>query len=273
MRKPEPLPGETLLQLAIRNNRDRWGICVENIKSKTPISKQMEVRLLDGDVNTIANNASVRAEIERFVNICLPTSGRTLQDLARLRDYTRERGGMAEIIEIIWPRERDPAGDADVEGFVEPLGVTMIWIPTGASRSLNLGSLLNSIHGEFVWLVPGGTKVPIPETRGRLDRVIRHLAASSRRAIYSDNIASCVLRVSALREQMARGHSLSSDVKDVGHLLREAGHELVGDDDPDLALCELERKYGGWSGPGRNQTREKGHHPSWWQRLFGGGGR
>ena len=271
LRNPEPLPGETKIQLAIRNNRGRWGICVENITSKTPMSEEMKACLLDGNMDPIANNAAAQAEVERFVNVCLPTSGRTLQGLARLREHTQSLRGVAEIIEIIWPRERNPSGDAHIAKFSEPLGITVIWIPTGAPNTLDLGSLLHGIHGEFVWLVPGGTRLPITDAVERLDRVIGCLAASPKRAVYSDNIASCVLRVSALHELVRRGQPLPPDQGDLGRLLRQAGYELVGDDDPDLALCELEGEFGGWSGSrGGRHARESGRGRSWWQRLFGG---
>lgn len=277
LRQPKLLPGETLTQVAIRNNPERWKVCVENLTSTHGLSKEARARLLTGKLDDVTT-PSMQSEVERFVNICLPTPFRTLNGLSRLRESARDGLFGYTLADILWVRESPPDGDDEAQAMAkkskalaEQLKVTLIWSPTGSPLTLDLTRLLPHLQGEFAWVVPGGSALPAGDPFGRLERVIRYLTGSPRRAIYSDNIASYVVRTSCLHELADRGGSLPSDPASLGRLLQQSGYELTGDNDVERALCELEQEYGGWS---RNTSHHQpasgvGRRP-WWKRLFGG---
>jgi hypothetical protein len=277
LRQPRPLPGETLAQVAIRNNPNRWKVCVANLTSTHGVPKEACAQLLAGNFDAVTTPGAQR-EVERFVNLCLPAPGRTIDGLARLRDAASNGLFGYTISDILWPRETplNPSSQAKAmaeksQALADRLRVNVLSSPTIGSLALDLGWLLPHVHGEFLWMVPGGTRLPMSDPFGRLKRVIQHLTSSPRRALYSDNIASYVVRTSCLSELAHLGGSLPADPALLGRLLRQSGYELTGDENSELALCELEREFGGWS---RNVSL---HEPvssaaprPWWKKLFGG---
>ena len=277
LRRPKPLPGETLAQVAIRNNSDRWKVCIENLIYSHGIPAGVRSRLLAGKLDAVTTPGA-QAEVERFVNICLPTPYRTLTGLARLQTKAAGEQFGYTLGEILWTSEEAPpdaddrarANDERAQALADALGVRVVRFPAGAGLVLDLARLIPQLRGDFAWLIPGGTTVPF-EIDERLERVLRSLTTSPQCALYSDNIASYVVRTSCLRELVRRGEPLPSDPAPLGRLLRQSGYELIGDEDPELALCELEREFGGWT---RNLSLHEfksrtGNRP-WWRKLFGG---
>ena len=62
LRQPKPLPGETPAHIAIRNNPDRWRVCVENLTTSHGVPPAVRSRLLAGkldDATTPGGQAEV----------------------------------------------------------------------------------------------------------------------------------------------------------------------------------------------------------------------
>lgn len=254
LRRPKPLPGETLAQLVIRNHPQEWRICVERLETEFGISTDSAYRLRSGHLEVA--DPGMREQIMRFMNHRLPTRGRTLQDLAELRDTVKDlryQSGF-DLVEILWPRERNPSGDQSAERMAESMGAKVIQLPTGLPRAMDLASMLPHISGEFVWLVPGGTKLMPPLVVLSLERVLRHLTGSPRRALYTDNAFSIIYRVAALKELLRSGKTLPADLREMGRLMRESGYELAVDHDDNSVLCDLEEVYGGRSPVGQPRS-------------------
>jgi hypothetical protein len=270
LRQPKPLPGENLFQLVIRNHPREWRNCVERLTSDFGVSSDQAGALLKGQLEVI-QDAKVRNQIERFMNSRLPSHSRTFRCLKKLRDDLQSEPYLStsnyEIIEILWPRQRDPSGDQTVEKLAAGLGVNVIPTPTDGSLQLNLADFLPHIHGQFLWLVPGGTKFMSAITALQLDRVMRYFQQMPRGAMYLDSAFSIIYRTSALSDLVGRGQYLSPESREMARNLDLAGYKFAADDDPEDALCELEPEYGG---PRRKiQTVTESRSP-WWKRIFGG---
>jgi len=152
------------------------------------------------------------------------------------------------LIEIICPRQRNPYDsneDRSFEQFASKMGAKVIWTPHDAPRIFNLATILSHIHGDFIWLVPGGTQFASSLVIPSLRRVLGHLVASSKCAFYTDNADSIIYRTSSLHELARRGKDLSANSRDMARMLQEAGYEFAVDNDPASILCELEKEYGG----------------------------
>jgi hypothetical protein len=272
LRQPKPLPGETLSQLVIRNHPREWLNFIERLAEKIHLSPEQAGALRAGQLSAIQSE-KVWAEIEGFMNFRLPTHGRTIQCLDELRGLQEklkdEAYGMVgdyDLLEILWPRQRDPSGDASAEKMVESLGAKVIPMLSGAPLTLNLADLLQHVHGDLLWLVPGGTSFMAPIADLQIRRVVRHFQAMQRCAMYADNVSSFIYRTSVLRDLIARGQLLPADSREMVRALQMSGYELAMDEGTDNALCELEPEYGG---PRRKIQRRAGEKRSWWRRWLG----
>jgi len=78
LRRPNPLPGETLGQLVIRNHPQEWQNFVERLKNSFHTPEEECLRLRRGDTGVALDTAAQR-EFERFMNLRLPSHGRTLR--------------------------------------------------------------------------------------------------------------------------------------------------------------------------------------------------
>jgi len=253
LRPPKPLPGETLAQLVIRNHQQEWRNCVERLKKDFHVPEEVCARLRRGDT-AAAVDPTAQREIERFINLRLPSHGRTLQGLAEIREQMREPGGLSQVwelqlIEIIWPRQKNPSGDRKAEEFAASLGVTVLGIDTEKPGPLDLGYLLKRVHGEFLWILPGGSRLSGPMTIMALIRVLRGFQEKPKLGLYSDQCYSMIYRTSALRALVASGKTPSSELRDNAKMLQEAGFELSADNDPNHGLVEIESLYGGQHDP------------------------
>jgi len=245
LRQPQPLPGETLVDLIIRNQPHRWRNFVERLENDLGLSKQMADKLRRGkvDLSDIAN-PRVEAEMENFVNLCLPTLGRTIEGLVSLKHQTQdpfmqEHNGYT-IIEILCPRAVDPNVDKLFQERAVTNGVRVIY----TSRELDLKPLLSEIHGDFLWLVPGGTEVDYSLVVMLLERIMRFFHDTPLCAVYMDNADSCIVRTAPLHK-IGRTSNSSLNTKSIFRLLKEAGYSAAVDNDPSDNLCSLEEEYGG----------------------------
>jgi hypothetical protein len=221
---------------------------------------------------------AIHKEIEKFLNYRLPSHGRTLQGLAEIRDGLLEPGGInqlwqLQLSEILWPRQKNPSGDMGAEKFATSLGVTVHTIDTkNPGRFDLLGSFLNHVHGEYLWILPGGSRLSGPLTIMSLARVIRSFQENPKLALYSDSSYSYIYRTSALRELMAKGSTFSPELRDNARMLQEAGYQLAVDKNHDLV--EIESIYGGKNNRSSGIPTCTGNssvnvRTSWWRRLLG----
>ena len=274
LRSPRPLPGETMAELVIRNHPQEWLNCVERLRHDLHASGDMCSRLQTGDLDA-ADDPAIQREIERFMNLRLPTHGRTLQGLAELRGNMRGPGisqlWQLDLVDIIWPRQKDPSGNRNAERLAESLGV----VDAGTDRAgpIDLGSLLGYVHGEYLWILPGGTRLDGVATMTALIRVLNGFKENRKLALYSDGHYCMIYRTEALRALMSSGHTLSAELQDNARMLQQAGFELAADDDPGFGLVKLEPLYGG---QGRSATgsrlaagrRSPAAQASRWRRLW-----
>jgi hypothetical protein len=145
------------------------------------------------------------------------------------------------IIEILWPKQEGPTHDAAADRVAQSFGARTIPMPSGGSRELDLFSMLDEIHGDYVWIVPGCTQI-WPEQSVGLLRVKRCFDAQPRCALYTDNAGSFIYRVSSLRAVRPASSTSSADVN---RLLQSGGYTVAADDEPAARLCHLEKEYGG----------------------------
>lgn len=267
---PEPLPGETLLQLVVRNHPLEWRNCVDRLLSKHQVALEEAAALRDCRFDLIVDPV-IRSEIERFMNQRLPTHGRTIGSLKQLQGLLGELPLAPmysfELLEILWPRRSGPDDDRAPAGAAELLGAKVIEVPSAAPPQLNPVDFLAHVRGELLWLVPGGTRLmPALVTLG-LERVVRHFRETPRFGMYMDSAASILFRTSALAAVAARGLPGSAESREMARSLQAAGYTFAADDNPDAALCDWEPEYGG---PRRKLQAPGGAGRPWWRRLFGG---
>lgn len=239
---PRPLPGETLAQLVIRNHPQEWRNFVDRLKREFHVPEEVCARLRRGELAAAADPVT-RREIERFMNLRLPSHGRTLQGLADLRKDMRGQLGQLwqlELSEIIWPRQKNPSGDMETERFVESLGVIIIDVEPASP--LDLGSHLKHVHGDYLWILPGGSRLDGTLTMMTLIRVLRAFQEKPKLALYRDQRYCMIYRTAALRTLMAAGNTLSAELRENARMLQQAGFELAADDG---RLVEIEPLYGG----------------------------
>ena len=272
LRQPKPLPGETLSQLVIRNHPQEWLNFIKRLAEKVYLSPEQAGALRAGRLGAIQSE-KVRTEIEDFMNFRLPTHGRTFHCLDELRDLQEELKeeaygmvGDYVLLEILWPRQRDPSGDSSAERMAENLGAKVVPMPSDASLTLNLAGLLPHVHGDLLWLVPGGTRFMAPIVDLQIRRVVRHFQVAQRCGMYADNVSSFIYRSSALRDLSARGQLLPPDSREMARALQMSGYELAMDQGTDNAFCELEPEYGG---PRRKIQRRAEEKRPWWRRWLG----
>jgi hypothetical protein len=266
-----------LAQLVIRNHPQEWRNCIERLKKDFHVPEEVCSRLGRGETSAAVDPVAQR-QIERFMNMRLPSHGRTLQGLAEVRGQMRERGGLSELwqlelSEVIWPRQKN-SGDTEAETFAASLGVMVVSIDGEKPGPLDLGFLLKHVHGDFLWILPGGSRLSGPMTMMALIRVLRGFQEKPQLALYSDQCYCMIYRTSALRALMASGRTLSAELRDNARMLQETGFELAADNDPIHGLVEIEALYGGQHDSysqmhsGRGVPSHTGRS-SWWGRLFG----
>ncbi len=273
LRPPKPLPGENMLQLVIRNYPKQWRNCVDLLRRDYNASEAVCSKLSQGEA--IADlSPDIQQQIERWVNFRLPTHRRTLQQLVEIRDGLKKRKGaplQIELSEIIWPRPKNLPDDTEAKQAAS-LGATVVRLDGQERGLLDTESLLNHIHGDYFWILPGGTHLFGPTTEIALIRVLREFQKDPKLALYSDQCYCIIVRSSALRSLIASGKKLSPDLRENAKMLQEAGFQIASNSDPDTRLAEIEALYVGRDDRLRKTSKfvsETGG-TSWWRRLLGG---
>ncbi len=262
LRRPSPLPGESALQMVLRNYGREWENLLESLTKEFDLSQEDAKQLRAGGEPPKLDR-SIHRQINNFINFRVPCFQRTMKCLVDLReDLTDTRTGV-ELVEILWPRVGALTGEGGDAGSAEELGVTVLPACAGSDDTLDLVKVLPHVHGEFVWFVPGGTLFMASLVAMSLGRVLRYLAGTPRRAFYFDGESSEIYRVSALRELAASG-GIPAETREVARRLQETGYELMIERDPDSVLCDLERQYGGSYSPYSAPPAIP-----WWRRLLG----
>jgi hypothetical protein len=277
LRVPKPLAGETLAQLVFRNHPDEWRNCVERLERDSHVPKDVCEHLRRGDLQKVTDPA-IKAEVERFLNLRLPSHGRTFLGLTELRAELREpviktllAGAPYELLEILWPRQPHPGGDRSAEALAEAQGVAVISLPAGPGREMSWADLLPHVHGKYLWVLPGGTRLFAPTVALNLGRVVRWFESSPLLAMFSDQCFSMVYRTEVLRGLLGQGKALSPQAQQIARLLQESGYQLAADATPAARLTELEAAYGG-DGPTTSEifkgmVRPGASGQPWWKRL------
>lgn len=247
LRRPKPLPGENIFQLVIRNHLEQWQNCIERLKKDFNVDDEICSSLLRGEQFELLDIA-VKRVIARFMNHHLPTQGRTLEGIADLRKELEKPGFRdpwnIQLTEIIWPRLKNPNVDKQTENVALSFGVTIVEIEQELI-SLGIGSFMDQIHGDYIWILPAGTQLLGNRTETGLLLVLTLFKENPRLALYSDQCYCVIYRTSALRALIESGKKLSSENRDNARMLEEAGFELAADNDPIHNLVKLESIYGG----------------------------
>ena len=240
---PKPLPGETLGQLVIRNYPREWRNCVAMLGSEFAVGSAICDQLLRGGLNENLNK-SAQDEIKRFMTRRLPSYGRTLDGLAEVRRYFADhRAGSLRVslCNILWPRQIGLAGEAEAEEMSKVLEVESLIVDQAGP--LDLGAVLQHVCGEYLWILPGGSRLDGPTTVMRLNRVLLSFESDAKLALYSDQLYCKLYRTRALRTLMASGQVLSANLGESARMLVDAGFQVsVGD--PAMPLAEIEALYG-----------------------------
>lgn len=271
--QPKPLPGETRAQMVIRFHRQEWRNFTDRLRQTGVASDVVYAQLRQGILGSTGSEVSQR--IEEFMNLRMPTHWRTMHQLAALRADSRRLGTQClmsfELTEIIWPREKDPSGDTSAEILAERMGAKVIPWPTDAPRLMRLDHILSHLSGDYVWLLPGGTRIDSMMAAMSLERVMRYLSDSPMRSFYSDGADSLIYQVAALRNLADAGHPLPANSREMARLMQENGYEIAADDRPEAALCMLEEIYGGgYPFPYSSKaTPDTIVRKPWWGSVFG----
>lgn len=250
--QPQPLPGETMVDLVIRNHPQQWRNFLERLISQFGLSKSDRDRLLNSRISHsdfLSFSPKIQEEFEEFTNHRIPNVSRTMQSLVDLQhlmnDPVFQRKNRFTLVEILWPRQRISGVDTSGEEIAAKMGIKTILIPPNASRILDLANFLPHIHGELVWFVPGGTVFMSRLVINLLGDIVYSFATSPKCAFYTDNADSVIYRTASLQELLRRGKNLAAGSRDIAAMLVEAGYKLTGDKDYEFILCKLEEEYGG----------------------------
>jgi hypothetical protein len=240
-----------MMQLVIRNHPRQWNNCLERLQKEIHLSPELAARLRSGQSIPGLDPMLLR-EIERFMNRHLPSHGRTLMELAEMRDQWRGEDPLAKIwnlriVQILWPRQKDPSGNDQAEKFAESLGVTIPMLNDNNNEPgpMDMNALLKHVQGDYLWIIPGGTRLASAFATMSLVRVLRSFEEKPKLGSYSDQCYCLIYRTAALRTLIASGRTLSSESRENGRMLHDAGFEFAADNDLNLALAILEPFYGG----------------------------
>lgn len=244
--KPELKPGETLLQFLIRYHPIEWKNFVERVGDKQGLSASDRKQLLE-DPKDLKRPLLIK-EVEKWANMRLPVHMRTLYCLSELRSSLSKEPMKVfglQMVQIIWPREKNPSGDDSAERMAASMGVEIVGIRTGTPREIDFRTIIPMVTGEYLWIVPGGSSFMSAMTAMSLQRIFRSMHADQSVAVYSDGAFSMIYRMTALRSLCNEKQVAELTLSSLNKLLAQRHFSCIGDRDPDHPLCEIERIYGG----------------------------
>ncbi|MCX5893305.1 MAG: hypothetical protein NTW80_10120 [Deltaproteobacteria bacterium] len=265
---PRLLPGETKLQFLVRHHRQEWQNFISRMKSEFGISESICRKLRSVETAGI-DDPVIISQTEQWANHRLPGHGRTLTDLAEMHQALQNQLfnliSSFELTQILWPREKHPLGDTSAEKMAASMGAEVISLDTGIKREMNLAEFLPRAKGDFLWLVPGGSRIFHPIVILSLQRILCHLKANPSVAIYHDGSYSVIYQVAALKLIASKYTFIPANVQEVAYLLQREHYSFCGDSGSKNPLCEIEEIYGGnypFPKPARAGIA------SWWRRVF-----
>lgn len=279
LKRPQTLAGETRLQMVVRNNPREWENFGERMQRMYGLPSAQRAKFLSGQEAQINDHQRRRwvAEIQEFMNQHTPNHSRTMSSLAELRDW-RPEPPLSDIfnfriVEILFPGQRnpDPKGDDLLEEVTGRYGVKIVWRETSDPATAPWRpDLLAQVHGEFIWIVPGGTYVDPPFAALGLGNLLRHFKQRPRMAFFWDKRYTSLLRTAAIKEALAGQGAKIPQAPGLISLLRARDYEYS---EQEMPLVALESIYGGERGPGdvivdavRGSARR--NNRTWWQRLL-----
>jgi hypothetical protein len=222
-------------------------------------------RLLTGNLD--AADLTVRAKIEDFITNRLPGYARTIKALAELQgDLGRTIGGF-KLLQTVWPLERHAAGESAGHAYAKTRGVEVILLPPGSPELVDLTPLLESIRGQFAWLVPIGSRLEPFVAAMQLSRTLRMFESDDSLGMYFDGLYSAIYRLRVLRELAERGRNVSPDASLNYGVILEAGYKATSADPP-VPFCHLEALYGGRQEAVHRNGISFPAARRWWQNLF-----
>lgn len=264
---PQLRDGETRLQFLVRQHPDEWNNLIECMKRDFDVSAHT-CNLLRSLNTSAIDDPIVTSKIEQWANHRLPAHYRTLKSLSDLHESLKERPldlmGI-DLVQILWPREKNPSGDKSAERVASEMGAEVISLETGINREMDLAHFLPHVKGTYLWLMPGGSRFLAPMIAMSLRRILTYMESNPLVAVYFDGSYSLIYRVSALKEIASKTGIVPLNQQNITNMLREAGYSPCSDRGPECALCEIEQIYGGnYPFPRPAEKR------SWLRRLFGG---
>jgi len=262
---PELREGETQLQFLVKHHSQEWKLLIEYARNELG-AQEHTCSLLQSLRTADITDPIIMSRVEGWANYRLPTHYRTLQSLVELRKMLKEEPGdmmSFDLVQILWPREKNPGGDTSAEKMASEMGAEVIQLDTGAKRDMDLFLFLPRVRGRYLWVLPGGSRFMAPLVYMSFRRVLNHMEQNEQVALYSDGLYSFICRVSALVQTAKRRGTLPADLRELGRVLHEDGFSSCGDSDPKSALCEIEEIYGG------NYPFPRPVKTSWLGRLFG----
>ena len=246
LKKAQPLQGESIAKFVIRHHKNQWKNFTESMTEKLNLNNIERTILLNEDTNI--QNEALQDEIMRFMNMRLPTHFRTIKDLAvikkRVNRSDRAIGMIApfQIGKIWFPK---PRIDSQTKRLIEDLGVDVVNLGAEGT-TIDICHLSSEIGSDFIWFVPGGTRVSFTTTL-KLQRIIQSFEENAKYALYSDNHYSLIYRCSAINEASKKGYRMTGQTDNDGAIFKKMGYQPIVDHESEQALCELERIYGGWN--------------------------
>lgn len=273
LRRAQPLPGETLLQLAVRNHPREWRNFVESLERDHSLPQSLRATYLRGQIGPAERGWS--AQIQEFFNQHLPSHRRTLGCLATLRDALNGpelSGAIAvRIVEIIFPGQRNPKPGAKdpMENIAKELDIKVDWRdPADAEQGILRPSIVAQVHGDFIWIVSGGTYFNEGIAALGLGNLLRQFEERPRMAYCSCKRYSEFFRTSSVKAIAASSGTLPSVTKELVTLIERHGYEWSA---VEGSLAELEPVYGGEEGVSQaisRDIRRGARKRSWWQKLL-----
>lgn len=272
-RQPMLLPGENMFQWVIRNHPQKWHNFVDRLCHDFNFPHSERDRLMQGHFvpEDFPEDFRWSKQIEEFMNSHLPTLWRTLKSLVELRDNPIDiefRIGF-RIVEILLIRKEN-GNKERVETVARNFGVRIIKPKVLTPSPYGyLSYILADIRGDFIWVVPGGTKLFPSMTATGLNNILEVFSMCSNLAFFYDNLYTIILRTDALRDVLLnRGHIWPDEVSEQMALFSSCGYKVAIKRMP---LVELEPVYGGEAGVIEELAKElrrivqKKKDKPWWK--------
>jgi hypothetical protein len=218
-----------------------WREFVEELERNFTISVHDRNALEALFVSGIGDDRLYRA-IEAWKDDHIPTFARTFEQIASLRTRLRDQGSTIDIIQVLWPTETNASYPASVIRKAHSTKVDIVPVEPN-SRQQCFADLLPRVRGEFLWSMPGGSRLQLSSVAASSERIFGQLARDLRLAMYFDGSYSAIWRTSALNTLAQVRGFIPADMRETAEELKKIGYKYVGDRAPESALCHFENVY------------------------------